>query len=76
MTNLVLCGSCGRDLVCLKTGAYVFFEDVSNMRSCDIHGCRSCGTRIMDGFGSWFKGTPEEADVVIGVSITYRKEIT
>jgi hypothetical protein len=75
MSGMILCGGCGRELVCLKTGADVFFESVNNMRSCDIRGCRACGTKIMDGFGAWYKGTPEEADVLVGISITYLKEV-
>jgi hypothetical protein len=68
-----ICGECGKTLVCSKTGLTVYFEDADSLRSCDKFQCR-CGTKILAGFGGWFKGKQESADVTIGVLIEYREE--
>jgi hypothetical protein len=70
---MFICGSCGKTLACSKTGLTVYFEDVDSLRSCDEFQCR-CGTKVLTGFGGWFKGEKERADVEIGVTIHYREK--
>jgi hypothetical protein len=71
---MFICGKCGKTLVCLKTGATVYFDEMDSFRSCDIFGCRTCGIQVLAGFGGWFKGDSKAIpDVKIGVTIKYRE---
>jgi len=71
---MFICGSCGKAMTCLQTGAEVYFEEANFYRSCDIYNCRTCKTKVLGGFGSWYKKEGSKWDVVIGISINYASE--